>query len=205
MAAILDGFGSGGTRILIGTQMLGRGLDFKGDGLVGILNADGWMSFPDFRAHERAYQQMSQVLGRAGLGDGRCEVVLQTGRPEHPVIRAVLEQDYEGLFRLQMEERALFHYPPLFRLVEITMRHREEKVLGAFANAYAGDLREGLGDRVLGPDRPAVGRVQGRFIRKILLKIERLASAAEWKGMVEAARGRCTAAFGPVAVQYEVV
>jgi primosomal protein N' (replication factor Y) len=174
---IIAGFETGQTQILIGTQMISKGLDFDKVHLAAILNADTLMNFPDFRAHERAYQLMSQLAGRAGRRKTQGEVILQTSHPEHPLIQAVLQQDYEGMFAMQMEERTLFHYPPASRLIEITLRHRDEPVVRNLADEYALLLREKLGDRVIGPDKPAVGKIQNYYIRKIVLKIE---SAVSW-------------------------
>jgi primosomal protein N' (replication factor Y) len=205
---ILGEFEDGTTQILIGTQMISKGLHFDHVHLVGILNADALMNFPDFRAYERAYQLMSQVAGRAGRRELPGEVVLQTSHPEHPLIQSVLQQDYQEMYARQMEERTLFRYPPFFRLIEITLKHREEAVALAFADAYAAVLREKLGDRVIGPDRPAVGRVQNRYLRKIWLKIEVTASTAAVKEIVEQAQaqvqGMGNSGFRAVTVRYDV-
>jgi primosomal protein N' (replication factor Y) len=173
---IISRFETGETRILIGTQMISKGLDFENVGLVGILNADALMNFPDFRAYERAYQLMSQVSGRAGRRKKQGEVILQTSHPEHSLIQAVLQQDYQAMYAIQMEERQLFRYPPFYRLINISLKHKKEETVREIAQAFAGLLREKLGDRVIGPDKPAIGRVQNLFIRKIVLKVEIQAS-----------------------------
>ena len=169
---ILSRFESGKTQILIGTQMVSKGLDFEKLGLVGILNADSLMNFPDFRAYERAWQLISQVAGRAGRRKTQGEVVLQTSHPDHPLIRTALEHNYESMYEMQAEERQLFRYPPFYRLIHIHLKYKKEDVLNEMANALAQSLREKLGDRVMGPEKPPVGRVQNLFIRRILLKIE---------------------------------
>ena len=169
---ILSGFASGQTQILIGTQMISKGLDFDNVHLVGILNADSLMNFPDFRAYERAWQLMSQVAGRAGRRKTQGEVILQTSHPDHPLIQTALTHNYEAMYEMQMEERQLFRYPPLYRLIYIYLKHRKEEIVNATARAFAQSLREKLGERVLGPEKPPVGRIQNLHIRRILLKIE---------------------------------
>jgi primosomal protein N' (replication factor Y) len=182
---ILSRFASGESRILIGTQLISKGLDFDNVSLVGILNADSLMNFPDFRAHERAYQLLSQVAGRAGRRKKQGEVILQTSHPEHPLIQTVLNHDYTGMYTLQTEERALFHYPPFFRLIDIQLKHRKEETVHNAAHEYARILRERLGDRVLGPDKPAVGKIQNMYLRKIILKIETSASPNALREILE--------------------
>jgi primosomal protein N' (replication factor Y) len=173
---IISDFERGKTRILIGTQMVSKGLDFDRVSVVGILSADSMMNYPDFRAHERAFQLMSQVSGRAGRRKKQGTVILQTSCPEHPLIQSVIHHDYETMFRTQSEERQMFHYPPFFRILALTVKHRHENVCKSLAESYASLLREALGNRVLGPDKPAVGRIQTLHIRKIILKIEISAS-----------------------------
>lgn len=167
--------------ILIGTQMVSKGLDFERVSLVGILNADNMLNFPDFRAHERAYQLMAQVSGRAGRKNKRGTVVLQTSSPEHPIIGQVIRNDYKVMFKTQCEERELFKYPPYYRLIQIILRHRDPKILNQAAIRMAADLRAVFGSRVLGPNVPAVSRVQNLYIKHILLKFEVEASAEKAK------------------------
>ena len=169
---ILSGFASGKTQILIGTQMISKGLDFENVSLVGILNADSLMNFPDFRAHERAWQLISQVAGRAGRRNTAGDVVLQTSHPDHPLIRTAIMHQYEAMYDMQAEERQLFHYPPFYRLIYIYLKHKKEESVNAAARMFAQSLREKLGDRVLGPEKPPVSRMQNLHIRRILLKIE---------------------------------
>jgi primosomal protein N' (replication factor Y) (superfamily II helicase) len=167
--------------ILIGTQMVTKGLDFERVSLVGILNADNMLNFPDFRAHERAYQLMAQVGGRAGRKNKRGTVILQTTSPEHPVIGQVIRNDYKAMFNMQCDERKLFRYPPYFRLIQIVLRHRNATVLNQAANRMAKDLRAVFGERVLGPNIPMVSRIQNLYIKHILLKIEVDASSEKAK------------------------
>lgn len=158
--------------ILIGTQMVSKGLDFECVSLVGILNADNMLNFPDFRAHERAYQLMAQVSGRAGRKNKAGTVVLQTSLPEHPVIGQVIRNDYKAMFEMQCEERKLFRYPPYFRMIQIVLRHRDPKVLTHAANTMAANMKAVFGARVLGPNVPSVSRIQNMFIKHLLLKFE---------------------------------
>jgi len=203
---IISRFENGQTQLLIGTQMISKGLDFENVNLVGILNADALMNFPDFRAYERAYQLMSQVAGRAGRRKTQGKVILQTSHPEHPLIQMVLQQNYEGMFQMQMEERELFKYPPFYRLIQITLKHKNETLLNDLANQYALLLKEKLGDRVLGPDKPAVGKVQNLYIKKMLLKIEINASLAALREILENTQTQILSnpAFRYVIVQYDV-
>ncbi|MBR2497589.1 MAG: primosomal protein N', partial [Parabacteroides sp.] len=169
---ILDDFEQGKTQVLIGTQMLSKGLDFGNVSVVGILHADSLMNYPDFRAHERAYQLMAQVSGRAGRREKQGTVILQTAQPEHPIIQLVGRYNYAEMVRLQLTERSMFRYPPYYRLIEIVLRSRNETILQELSSIYADTLRRQLGKRVLGPVTPPVMRIQTLYIRKILLKIE---------------------------------
>lgn len=169
---IIADFEKGKTQILIGTQMLSKGLDFGNVSVVGILNADSLMNFPDFRAHERAYQLMVQVSGRAGRRDKRGTVILQTSQPEHPLIRMVQQFAYKEMVNLQLSERSMFRYPPYYRLIILVLRSRNETVLQEMSVLYAEKLRVRLGERVLGSVTPPVTRIQTLHIRKIVLKIE---------------------------------
>jgi len=203
---IISRFESGETQILIGTQMISKGLDFEKVNLAGILSADSLMNFPDFRAYERAYQLMSQVAGRTGRRKTRGEVILQTSHPEHPLIHMVLNHDYQGMYEMQSEERQLFRYPPYFRLISIDLKHRKEEVLREAATHFADVLREKLRDRIMGPDKPAVGRVQNWFIRRILLKIEATASPHALREILEEAQNRLAEnpEFKYTLIQYDV-
>lgn len=167
--------------ILIGTQMVSKGLDFERVSLVGILNADNMLNFPDFRAHERAYQLMAQVSGRAGRKNKRGTVILQTSSPEHPIIGQVIRNDYQAMYNTQCDERKLFNYPPYFRMIQIVLRHRDPIILNQAANRMATDLRAVFGNRVLGPNVPAVSRIQNMYIKHFLLKFEVEASAEKAK------------------------
>ena len=169
---IIHNFQQGRTDILIGTQMVSKGLDFDHVSVVGILNADTMMNYPDFRAYERAFQLMAQVAGRAGRKNKRGRVVLQTKSIDHPIIPQVMHNDFEGMVVGQLAERQLFRYPPYYRLVYVYLKHRNEQLLDVMAQTMAAKLRAVFGARVLGPDKPPVARIQTLFIRKIVLKIE---------------------------------
>ena len=169
---IISDFEEGRTNILIGTQMISKGLDFNHVRVVGILNADTMLNYPDFRAYERAYQLMAQVSGRAGRHKKRGKVILQTHSIDHPIIPQVINNRYEEMVAMQLEERQLFHYPPYYRLIYVYLKHRDEKKLDFMARFMANQLRASFGARVLGPDKPPVGRVQTYFIKKIVIKLE---------------------------------
>lgn len=173
---ILQDFQQGKTDVLVGTQMVTKGLDFERVSVVGILDADGMLSQPDFRSHERAFQLMEQVAGRAGRKGVQGIVVLQTKDVNSPVVQQVVGHDYVGMYKAQMEERELFSYPPCCRLVSVYMKHRDERVLDALSRNMAQLARRTFGDRVLGPDTPPIARVQMMYIRKVLVKIELSAS-----------------------------
>lgn len=173
---IISDFEEGRTDILIGTQMVSKGLDFDRVSVVGILNADSMLNYPDFRSHERAFQLMAQVAGRAGRRNRQGLVVLQTKSPDLPLIRQVLDNNYRELYEDQLTERRLFRYPPFYRLIYVYLKHRKEEVAEQAAAQMAAYLRNGLGDRVLGPDKPPVARIQALFIRKIMVKVEQEAS-----------------------------
>jgi primosomal protein N' (replication factor Y) len=176
---IINDFQNGRTDILIGTQMVSKGLDFERVSVVGILNADTLLNYPDFRSYERAFQLMAQVAGRAGRKHKQGLVILQTKSPDLPVVRQVVTNDYEQLYLDQIAERQLFRYPPFFRLIYVYLKHRKEDVLDLAADTMATQLRHGLGDRVLGPDKPPVARIQSLYIKKMVVKVELQASMAK--------------------------
>jgi len=170
--------------ILIGTQMVSKGLDFECVSLVGILNADNMLNFPDFRAHERAFQLMAQVSGRAGRKNKRGTVILQTTLPEHSIIGQVIRNDYAAMYKTQCDERKFFKYPPFYRMIQIVLRHRDPNVLNQASARMAVDLRAVFGNRVLGPNVPAVSRIQNMYIKHILLKFEVEASPEKAKDIL---------------------
>lgn len=169
---IIDDFSYGRTDILIGTQMITKGLDFSGVTVVGILNADTMLNYPDFRAYEQAFQMLSQVSGRAGRRDERGLVILQTKSADLPVIQQVVAGDFQTFAHDLLEERSMFRYPPFYHLVYVYLRHRNEQLVDSAAIEMASRLRQAFADRVLGPDKPAVARVKTESIRKIVIKLE---------------------------------
>lgn len=169
---IIADFQRGDTQILVGTQMVTKGLDFGRVSVVGILDADTMLNQPDFRSYEHAFQMMSQVAGRAGRRNKQGLVVLQTKSPDLPVVSQVVHNDYPAFYRETSEEREAFFFPPHCRLIYVYMKHRHEEVVNRLSVDVATLMRKVFGDRVMGPETPPIGRVQLMFIRKIVLKIE---------------------------------
>ena len=159
--------------ILVGTQMVTKGLDFDNVAVVGIVDADSLISFPDFRSYERSFQLMTQVSGRAGRKNGGGEVVIQTYHPEYQVVIDVMSSDYASMFHTQLQDRLVFKYPPFYRLVRLSVRHKDEHLVREASEALALILRKIYGDRVLGPEYPLVARINTYYIRDILIKFER--------------------------------
>lgn len=181
---ILSDFQEGRTDILIGTQMVTKGLDFERVRVVGILNADTMLNMPDFRSYERAFQLMSQVAGRAGRRKTRGLVILQTKSPDLPVVQQVVRHDYAALYEQQVAERKMFVYPPFCRLIYVYMKHRHADVLERLSREMATRLRAVFAHRILGPDVPPVSRVQLLYIRKIVIKVEPAASMSKVRGLL---------------------
>ena len=169
---LIADFSEGRTNLLIGTQMVSKGLDFDKVSVVGILNADSMLNYPDFRAYEHAFMMMAQVSGRAGRKGKRGLVILQTKNPTLPVIGQVVHNDYESLYQGILEERRTFHYPPFFHLINVYVKHKYDKVCEQASYELSKTLRSWFGGRVLGPDKPAVARVKTMNIRKIVIKLE---------------------------------
>ena len=159
--------------ILVGTQMVTKGLDFDNVAVVGIVDADSLISFPDFRSYERSFQLMTQVSGRAGRKNGGGEVVIQTYHPDYQVVIDVMNSDYASMFHTQLQDRLVFKYPPFYRLVRLSVRHKDEHLVREASEALALILRKIYGDRVLGPEYPLVARINTYYIRDILIKFER--------------------------------
>ena len=169
---LISDFAAGRTNLLIGTQMISKGLDFDRVSVVGILNADTMLNYPDFRAYEHAFMMMSQVSGRAGRKGRRGLVILQTRQPNLPVIQQVVRGDYPALYRSLCAERRQFHYPPFYRLVDVYLKHRNDQLVEVAALELGFRLRQWFGGRVLGPDKPSIARVKSLSIRKLILKLE---------------------------------
>jgi len=170
---IISGFEQGKIDILVGTQMITKGLDFDRVSLVGILNADNMLNFPDFRAFERSFQLLTQVSGRAGRKGKRGLVIIQTAQPDHPVIKSVVDNNFVSFWEWQLTERNRYRYPPFYRLIRITLRHKDKELLGNAAESLAKTLKHSLGENVLGPEPPIIPRIQGLHITEILVKIKR--------------------------------
>ncbi len=169
---IISDFSAGRTNLLIGTQMVSKGLDFDKVSVVGILNADSMLNYPDFRAYEHAFMMMAQVSGRAGRKGKQGLVLLQTKSPQLPVINQVVHNDYVGFYKDLLEERKSFRYPPFYHLIYIYMKHRYDQTVNTAAIEMGSLLRQWFGDRVLGPDKPSIAKVKQLNIRKIVLKLE---------------------------------
>ncbi|MDY3848532.1 MAG: primosomal protein N' [Prevotella sp.] len=169
---IITDFAAGRTNILIGTQMISKGLDFANVSVVGILNADSMLNFPDFRAYEHAFMMMAQVGGRAGRKGQRGLVIMQTKSPDLPIVRQVVDNDYEAMYRSVTEERREYHYPPFYRLVYVYLKHKDDSTVQSAAATMSFKLRMWFGERVLGPDKPPVAKVKALNIRKMIIKLE---------------------------------
>ena len=161
--------------------MVTKGLDFDGVSIVGILNADQMINFPDFRASERAFDMLEQVSGRAGRAHKQGKVIVQTYDPSNPIIGFVQNHDYEGFYQHELAEREKFGYPPFKRIINIYLKHRDDATVGEVAVRYSNMLRQVFGNRVMGPERPLVGRVQNLYIRQLVLKMENQASMPKVK------------------------
>lgn len=203
---IINEFSEGKTNLLIGTQMITKGLDFDKVSVVGILDADSMLNYPDFRAYEQAFMMICQVSGRAGRKGKQGLVILQTKNQELPIIQQVVHNDYQNFYRNVLEERKDFHYPPFYRLIYVYLKHREENVVESAGYELGSRLREVLGNRVLGPDKPAVARIKTLNIRKIVLKLENgidMTRAKQVLRQVQAAMSK-DKRYGALVVYYDV-
>ena len=178
---IITDFEQHKTDILVGTQMVTKGLDFDRVSVVGILNADALVSFPDFRAFERAYQLLSQVSGRAGRKEVPGKVVIQSYQPNHPALKYVESNDFAAMYQSQIAERREYHFPPVARLVKITLKHPDEKTVTAAAEALAQPLRQAFPGRVLGPEAPLVSRIQNYYLQEFWVKLPKDSHLASYK------------------------
>lgn len=185
---IIEDFSAGKSQILVGTQMVTKGLDFGKVSVVGVVNADAVLNFPDFRAAERAFNMIEQVAGRAGRRSGDGKVAIQTYSPSHPLFPYLVAHDYKGFYEYELAERQRYNYPPFVRVIYIYVKHKDPVAVGTVASELAGRLRELLGTRVSGPEEPTVGRVQTWYIRRIMLKIETNASISKVKTLLNDVR-----------------
>ena len=173
---IINKFSSGETDILVGTQIVSKGLDFNNVGLVGVIDADSMLHYPDFRAYERAFQILTQVSGRAGRRNKRGKVIIQTYEPYNQVIRDVCEYNYHSMYSSQMQERKLLNFPPFCRMIKITMQHKDRNLLEQKSYEYAHRLKQIFGGRMFGPQEPVIARIKNLYNREIWLKIEKTLS-----------------------------
>ena len=204
-AEIISDFEEHRIDILVGTQMVTKGLDFDNVGIVGIISADNMVSYPDFRAFERSYQQMTQVSGRAGRHGRRGRVLIQSYNPGHQVIRDVMSGNYQSMYNSQINERRVFRYPPFYKLVEVYLRHREQQPLNEAAADYANALRQHFGGRVLGPEFPNVARVRNLYIKKIMVRFDRTeCSAGKLIMWNEAEKLLATKSYGKLLLHFDV-
>lgn len=170
--------------ILVGTQMLTKGLDFRNVNLVGVMNADSLLNFPDYRAHERTYQLLTQVSGRAGRTKKRGKVIIQTYNPYHQILKQVTTSDYQGMYTEQLYEREQFKYPPVNRIIKVTFKHKNYNVLNEAADWFAGALRSNFGGTVLGPEYPPVARIRNQYLKHIVVKVQKVHSLAQTKANI---------------------
>ena len=185
---IIEDFSAGKSQILVGTQMVTKGLDFGKVSVVGVVNADAVLNFPDFRSAERAFNMIEQVAGRAGRRSGDGKVAIQTYSPSHPLFPYLVAHDYKGFYEYELAERQRYNYPPFVRVIYIYVKHKDPVAVGTVASELAARLRELLGTRVSGPEEPTVGRVQTWYIRRIMLKIETNASISKVKTLLNEVR-----------------
>lgn len=181
---IMEDFETGKTQILVGTQMISKGLDFNNVGLVGVLNADNMLNFPDFRANERSFQLMAQVSGRAGRKGERGKVIIQTSQPEHPVIKYVIENDFLSLFKWQIQERQKYNYPPFTRMMEFVVKHKQEDVAQSAAYNFSKILKKIFGGRLIGPEKPVISKIQTFYIRHMILKVEKTVALQKVRDLI---------------------
>ena len=203
---IIEDFAGHNTDILIGTQMVSKGLDFANVSMVGVVNADSLLHFPDFRANERAFNMLVQVAGRAGRRNEQGQVFIQTSDAANPLLKFISSQDYSGYYEYELEQRRRFGYPPFTKIIMLYVKHREEAEAARLATRYAGELQKVFGTRVLGPAKPSVARISNYYIQTIMLKIEAVASMIKVKKLLFEIYSRMAAdrSFRNAQVYYDV-
>ena len=203
---IIEDFAGHNTDILIGTQMVSKGLDFANVSMVGVVNADSLLHFPDFRANERAFYMLVQVAGRAGRRNEQGQVFIQTSDAANPLLKFISSQDYSGYYEYELEQRRRFGYPPFTKIIMLYVKHREEAEAARLATRYAGELQKVFGTRVLGPAKPSVARISNYYIQTIMLKIEAVASMIKVKKLLFEIYSRMAAdrSFRNAQVYYDV-
>jgi primosomal protein N' (replication factor Y) len=181
---IIEAFDNGQIQILVGTQMVVKGLDFKNVLLVGVINADHVLNLPDFRAHERSYQMLCQVAGRAGRSDRKGIVLIQTFQPEHPTLKQVIDHDYSSLFQIQKREREQYRYPPYFRMIRITFKSRQYETVNMASDWFTNVIKQSYKGSVLGPVFPTIARVRNLYHKQLLVKIDHKLNTNEVKSLL---------------------
>ena len=190
---LIDRFEKGDIQILVGTQMISKGLNFSGVGLVGILQADDLLHQPNFRAHERCYQMLSQVAGRVGRGDLRGQVLIQTFSPDHPVLQNVKEGNYTDLYREQILQRREFSYPPYNKIIRLLLKHKQYQKVHQAALWMATGLQKSKLLAVLGPETPEIGRIRNEHLKQIILKLNERQPLSTQKKMISYLRDKLLA------------
>ena len=201
---IIDQFEQKEIDILVGTQMVSKGLDFDHVGLVGVLQADDLLHYPDFRAYERCFQLLTQVSGRSGRKNERGKVILQTFDPYHWVIKKVMEYDFKSLYKQELADRKLFKYPPYFKLIKLLLLHKNSSYLLAGANSLGKVLKKRLGDRVLGPEFTIIPRINNYYNQQILLKVENSLSLSKVKEYVQLSINRWSKVEGSKSIRVKI-
>ena len=203
---IIDAFMQERIQVLVGTQMVVKGLDFKNVLLVGVINADHVLNFPDFRAHERSYQMLCQVAGRAGRSDQKGQVLIQTYQPEHPTLKQVISHDYESLYLSQRKERHEYKYPPYYRMIRITFKSRQFETVNMASDWFSNVIKQSYKGTVLGPVFPAVARVRNLYIKQLLVKVDHNLSSKELKRLLERTHKsfQAIAAFRSTRINFDV-
>jgi primosomal protein N' (replication factor Y) len=201
---IIDQFEQKEIDILVGTQMVSKGLDFDHVGLVGVLQADDLLHYPDFRAYERCFQLLTQVSGRSGRKNERGKVILQTFDPYHWVIKKVMEYDFKSLYKQELADRKLFKYPPYYKLIKLLLLHKNSSYLLAGANSLGKVLKKRLGDRVLGPEFTIIPRINNYYNQQILLKVENSLSLSKVKEYVQLSINRWSKVEGSKSIRVKI-
>ena len=203
---IIDSFMQERIQVLVGTQMVVKGLDFKNVLLVGVINADHVLNFPDFRAHERSYQMLCQVAGRAGRSDQKGQVLIQTYQPEHPTLKQVINHDYESLYLSQRKERHEYKYPPYYRMIRITFKSRQFETVNMASDWFLNVVKQSYKGTVLGPVFPAVARVRNLYIKQLLIKVDHDLPSKELKRLLERTHKsfQAIAAFRSTRINFDV-
>ncbi len=181
---IIHNFQNGDIDILIGTQMVTKGLDFKNVNLVGVINADEMINFPDFRAYERTFQLLTQVSGRAGRSEDKGKVIIQTSSPKHPLLKFIVSNNFDAFFSAELEDRQEYMYPPFYKLVKITVKHRRQNITEVSATLLAKELKLIFGKLLLGPEDALISRIKNSYIKEIFIKIPRNKSLKQAKQLI---------------------